>query len=603
LNVGDRQQSVPISVLAGAGLDSAAPVHLSNGSTHDVQFYEEDDALIDRLSEFVGSALGGGHPCLVVLTPSHRRALSRALTQRGMDAERMVDEGRFILLDAADTLKLFMVDGQPDRELFSAVIGGLVSQAVSAIVSSRGRLAVFGEMVALLCADGKVDAAIRLEEMWNELGRKYTFSLLCAYPMRGFSRPEDEAAFRHICAEHSHVIPCESYGKLLGDTEKLLNISELQQKAQMLQGELDRRKKAEVALRKSEEFTRSIVESSVDCIKVLDSDGRLVYISPPGLRVLGIADVNSVLNQRWVDFWEPADRERVEAAVAAAKMGSVGRFEGCLFSGNTTTWWDVTVAPMLSEDGSVDRLLVISRESTEMKLAQAALMQSEKLAAAGRLAATVAHEINNPLEAVTNFIYLAKTSEGLPEDVHSYLEVADQELARVGHIAQQTLGFYRDSSNPRTFNVQALIQEVVSLYERKLQYKKIVLDQQLDRDVSIFARKGDLKQVLSNLLTNAIDAAEDDDHIILRMHRSRHWQSGEPGVRMIVADSGSGMSAETQAKAFSAFFTTKADVGTGIGLWVTKNILERWGGAIRCRSSQGAVSGTVMSIFLPLEAR
>jgi PAS domain S-box-containing protein len=439
--------------------------------------------------------------------------------------------------------------------------------------------------------------------MWNELSRKHTFSLLCAYPMRGFGRTEDEVAFRHMCAEHSRVMPCESYGTLSGESERLLNISELQQKAQMLQGELDRRKKAEVALRQSEEFARSIVESSVDCIKVLDCDGRLVYISPPGLRVLGITDVDSVLNQRWVDFWDPADQERVAAAVTAAKMGGIARFEGCLFAADATTWWDVTVAPMRSEDGSVDRLLVISRESTEMKLAQAALMQSEKLAAAGRLAATVAHEINNPLEAVTNFIYLAKTSEGLPEDVHSYLEVADQELARVGHIAQQTLGFYRDSSSPRTFNVRGLIQEVVSLYERKLHYKKIVLDQQLDRDVSILARKGDLKQVLSNLLTNAIDAAEDDDRIILRMHRSRHWRSGEAGVRIVVADSGIGMSVETKAKAFSAFFTTKADIGTGIGLWVTKNILERWGGAIQCRSSQGVVSGTVMSIFLPLEAR
>ncbi|HZL28635.1 MAG TPA: MEDS domain-containing protein [Acidobacteriaceae bacterium] len=599
MNIGDHQQSAPIPVLLG--LDATASVFPATPSTHSVQFYEQDEALIDRLSEFAGSALGGGHPCVVVLTPAHRGSLCARLIGQGIDVDRMIEDGRFVVLDAAETLQLFMVDGVPIGERFFSVIGGLLSHALGATTNGRGRLAVFGEMVALLFADGNAEAAIRLEQLWNELSAKLPFSLLCAYPMGGFARGEDEAAFRKICSEHSHVMPCESYGKLPDEAARLLIVSELQQKAQMLLSELERRKTAEQALRKSEEFSRSIVESSVDCIKVLDAAGRLIYISPPGLRVLGIADADSVLNKRWVDFWAPEDQERAAAVIAAAQKGDVGRFEGSLTRANAVTWWDVTIAPMFGEDGTVERLLAISRESTEMKLAQSALMQSEKLAAAGRLAATVAHEINNPLEAVTNFIYLAKTSDGLPEDVHSYLEVADQELARVGHIAQQTLGFYRDTSNPRSFDVRELVQSVVAVYERKMRYKNLSLDQQLDSGISIFARKGDLKQVLSNLLTNAIDATPDYGRIVLRTRRANHCRTGTPGVRIIVADSGTGMSAATQAKAFSAFFTTKEDVGTGIGLWVTKNILERWGGSIQCRSSQGAVCGTAMSIFLPLE--
>jgi PAS domain S-box-containing protein len=568
-----------------------------------VQFYEADDALLERLAEFSGSALGGGHVSIVVATASHRRGLTRRLKRRGMDVERMIDSGRFILLDAADTLKLFMVEGQPDQERFNAVIGGLLSEAARATGKSGGGLAVFGEMVALLWADGKRAAAIRLEELWNELGRRQSFSLLCAYPMACFGSEGDAEAFRHVCGTHSHVTPCESYETLSDEAERLLKVCELQQQAEMLQGELDRRMRAEEALRKSEEFTRSIVESSVDCIKVVDLEGRLVYISPPGLRVLGIADAGSVLGQRWVEFWDPADQPRAAAALEKAKSGGAGRFEGCLYAGNEATWWDVKITRMSSEHGVDDRLLVISRENTEIKRAQAALMQSEKLAAAGRLAATVAHEINNPLEAVTNFIYLAKTADGLPEGVKEYLEVADQELTRVGHIAQQTLGFYRDGSKPAVIKVAELLESVVTLYERRLRYKNLRLEQQLDPRLSIVARKGDIKQVLSNLLTNAIDATEDSGRIVLRTRPAVDWQSRQRGVRITVADSGMGMSAETQAKAFSAFFTTKADVGTGIGLWVTKNILERWGGAIRCRSSQGAVSGTVMSVFLPLESR
>jgi PAS domain S-box-containing protein len=568
-----------------------------------VQFYEKEDALLDRLAEFTGSALGGGHVSIVVATPGHRSGLLERLRQRGMNTEAMIDAGRFILLDAADTLRLFMVDGQPDHERFSLVIGGLLSGAASAVVDSGARLAVFGEMVALLWAEGRREAALRLEELWNELGGKLSFSLLCAYPIGGFGDEEDRVAFQRVCGEHSHVTPCESYDTLSGEAARLLTICELQQKAQMLQVELDRRKRAEVALRKSEEFTRSILESSVDCIKVADMDGRLLYISPPGLRVLGISDAASVLGHRWTGFWNAADQPRAAAALDAAKKGEPARFEGCLYTESAATWWDVTIAPMSNEHGVIDRLLIISRENTEMKRAQAALMQSEKLAAAGRLAATVAHEINNPLEAVTNFIYLAKTTDGLPESVHAYLDVADQELARVGHIAQQTLGFYRDTSNPGTFKLAGLIEGVVALYGRRMQYKNIEVEQRLDGDLSIFGRKGDIKQVLSNLLTNAIDATGEHGRIVLRTRPAMDWQSGQRGIRITVADSGTGMSAETQAKAFSAFFTTKADVGTGIGLWVTKNILERWGGAIRCRSVQGQVSGTVMSVFLPLEPR
>jgi len=600
--VSASSQHYPVPAPVIAGMDTG-PAYAPAGALHAVQFYEKDDALLERLAGFSGSALGGGHVSLVIATAEHRRGLCKRLTRRGLDVKRMTGAGRLILLDAADTLQLLLTEGQPDQERFNAVVGGLLAEAQSATGDTSGRMAVFGEMVALLWLDGKRGAALRLEEMWNELGKRQSFSLLCAYPIQCFGGEEDEAAFRRVCGEHSHVTPCESYELLAGETERLLNVCELQQKAQMLQVELDRRKRAEVALRESEEFARSIVESSVDCIKVVDLEGRLMYISPPGLRALGIEDAAAVLGKHWVHFWDMTDQPRAAAALESAQAGGAGRFEGCLRDGDAVKWWDVTIAPMSSEVGAVDRLLIISRESTAMKQAQAALLQSEKLAATGRLAATVAHEINNPLEAVTNFIYLAKTAQGLPEGVQEYLEVADQELARVGHIAQQTLGFYRDGSSPGKLKVAELLESVVALYERRLRYKNLRLERQLDFDLSIVARKGDIKQVLSNLLANAIDATEAGGRIVLRARPTVEWPSSRRGVRITVADSGMGMSPATLAKAFSAFFTTKADVGTGIGLWVTRNILERWGGAIRCRSSQGAVSGTVMSVFLPLESR
>jgi hypothetical protein len=230
----------------------------STQSTHAVQFYEEDEALIERLSEFAGSALGGGHACIVIATQSHLHALQLHLLRRGMDLDQMENDGRFFLLDASETLELFMLNGEPEEARFFPAMEGILSKASSAIWGLNGRLAVFGEMVALLWADGNTKAAVRLEELWNELAKKYTFSLLCAYPMQYFGREEDQAAFKNICAQHDHLLPSESYGKLFDEASKLQNICELQQKAQMLRVEVVRRKTAEGKLKMYEESARSV---------------------------------------------------------------------------------------------------------------------------------------------------------------------------------------------------------------------------------------------------------------------------------------------------------------------------------------------------------
>jgi len=262
--------------------------------------------------------------------------------------------------------------------------------------------------------------------------------------------------------------------------------------------------------------------------------------------------------------------------------------------------WDVRITPALDRQGKIERLVAVSRDMTELKSAQQLAIQSEKLAATGRLAATIAHEINNPLEAVTNFIYLAMTAKGLPEEVCRHLQIADRELARVSQIAQQTLGFYRGSSKDRWISVSDLIRDVLIVYERKLAYKHIETIVSVSPDLKLYGRQGELRQALSNLLTNAIDASRMGGQIWLRARRSKGWNHNrEEGVRITLADNGSGMSLEVQKKIFIPFFTTKADVGTGIGLWATKALIEQQGGLLRFHSRQGEKAGTAMSIFLP----
>jgi PAS domain S-box-containing protein len=274
-------------------------------------------------------------------------------------------------------------------------------------------------------------------------------------------------------------------------------------------------------------------------------------------------------------------------------------------------WVELSISPVSNLDGWYTHWVSVQRDITQRKEREAldsdriqvALMKSEAFAAKGRLAATTAHEINNPLEAVMNLIYIARTTKGLPAGVNDVLKLADVELARVGVIAQQTLGFYRDTSLARLVDVTALMKATASVYASLLVSKQIQLEQQLTDNLNVFGKEGDLKQIFSNLLMNAIDATPKGGRIVLRAQPGTDGLTGEQGVRATVADSGNGMSPEVLSKAFSVFFTTKDTAGTGIGLWVTKSLLEKSGGSIRCRSRQGTQSGTSMRVFLPFEGR
>jgi PAS domain S-box-containing protein len=577
-------------------------------SAHAVQFYEDDGVFIESLSEWAGAALGAGGACVVISTQDHHRKLIEHLNGNCIDVSRTVAEGRFIHLDARRTLDRFMVQGQPDRGRFREAIEPVIERAMIALRPGTRTMAAFGEMVAILWAEGNHQAAIEVEHLWSELIPRYKLHLRCAYPLGSFAHQSYSDMFDTICSEHSAVVPPESYSALASAGERDRLVSALQQKASAVDAVVEEREKevahrkvVEEKLRRTEEFTRNIIESSADCVKVLDLDGRIQYMSPSGQRTMEITDASQFLNKKWVELWSDEDRTRAEAALTEARDGGVGCYQGdSQTMGGTTKSWDVRITPALDRHGKIERLVAVSRDMTELKMAQHLAIQSEKLAATGRLAATIAHEINIPLEAVTNFIYLAMTAEGLPEEVCRHLQIADRELARVSQIAQQTLGFYRGASKDRWITVSDLIRDVLVVYERKLAYKKIETVVSVQPELKLYGRQGELRQALSNLLTNEIDASKMGGKIWVRARVSRGWgKRGEAGVRFTLADNGSGMSREVQKKIFVPFFTTKAEIGTGIGLWATKALIEQQGGLLRFRSRQGERAGTAMSIFLP----
>jgi signal transduction histidine kinase len=270
--------------------------------------------------------------------------------------------------------------------------------------------------------------------------------------------------------------------------------------------------------------------------------------------------------------------------------------------------WLANIYPVRTDAQTVRWVGMILVETTERRRAEAMLRKSEKLAATGRLAASIAHEINNPLEAVTNLLYLIRHGE-LDRESLQYAEMAQDEVARMSEITQQMLRFYRQSTKPGLSNVSGLLDSVMALHERRAANLQIDVVRSYESELQLFCFAGEMRQLLNNLIANAIDAmTPGGGRLRLRVERVQHHPlSGLAGVRITVADTGSGMSRETRRHIFEPFFTTKEDTGTGLGLWVSAEIIQKHKGSIairsRLRNEQGIGGGTIFSLFFPADLK
>ena len=266
-------------------------------------------------------------------------------------------------------------------------------------------------------------------------------------------------------------------------------------------------------------------------------------------------------------------------------------------------YWTVSYFPVYGPDGTVQAITAASLEITQQKKAEQALVQAEKLMAVGRLASSIAHEINNPLESVTNLLFLARNSGNL-EQIHTYLDTAEIELRRVSAISNQTLRFHKQSSSPQDIHFEALIDGVISIYQGRIVNAHVSVEKRLRARTPVRCFEGEIRQVISNLVSNAVDALPRlGGRLLLRSREATDWKSNVKGIVVTVADSGTGIAAEVRSKLFDPFFTTKGIGGTGLGLWVSKEIVDRHHGHLRVRSSQSPQHhGTVFTLFVPLVA-
>lgn len=263
--------------------------------------------------------------------------------------------------------------------------------------------------------------------------------------------------------------------------------------------------------------------------------------------------------------------------------------------------WITSAYPIHTTPQQVRWVGLIVLDASDRKRSEEALRKTEKLAATGRLAASIAHEINNPLEAITNLLYLLSKHDQLPEAVRGYVEMAEHEVRRISEITQQTLRFYRQSTLPGRANLAELVDSVLRLHQSRLRNLGITVERRYDSEMDLYCFAGEVRQVFANLIGNAIDAMPDGGRLLVRAHRSHDWEAPERvGVRFLVADTGSGMKPGVREHIFEPFFTTKEKTGTGLGLWVSWEIVIKHKGFVRARSRySGEKTGTVFELFFP----
>jgi PAS domain S-box-containing protein len=392
------------------------PNHNHDG--HVVQLYTDDGFLIDVLSRFVGGALAVGDAAVVIATRFHRTELEKRLSANGVDIAKAAMQGRYVVLDATETLTRLVVDGSVDDDRFNQVVGEALVQVEKAVSYKQGRVAIFGELVALLWADGKPAEAIRVEKLWNNLARSHSFSLLCAYPLAGCNSDRHIEPFLEMCGEHLSVIPSESYLVLNSEEERLRSIAKLQQRAQVLEKELK--------LRDGQTPFRLLVEAVQDyAIFMLNPEGKVSSWNIGAERIKGYK-AEEIVGRHFSCFYS---REEVRLGkpdmelVTAAKEGRFEEEGWRIRKDGSKFWASVTITAIKDESSKVLGFAKVTRDVTERMQTQKALEE----------------EVAERRDAERRF---QNSERSLRQLSLHLLRTQDEERRRIGRDLHDSLGQY-----------------------------------------------------------------------------------------------------------------------------------------------------------------
>jgi PAS domain S-box-containing protein len=389
------------------------------GSDHDghfVQLYTDDGFLLDVLSRFIGGALAVGDGAVVIATKAHQDGLAQRLKARGVDTAKAISQGRYVLLDANETLPGIMANGSVDETRFINTISDVLRRVCNAADDKDSRVAVFGELVALLWADGKPLEALRVEDLWNNLAQKHSFSLLCAYPITGFKNERHIEPFLKMCAQHTSVVPSESYLGLSSVEERLRTIAQLQQRAEVLESKL--------TLQESEDRFRLIVEGVQDyAIFMLDPDGRVKSWNKGAKRIKGY-DSAEIIGKHFSCFYPEEDLRNGKPEWELDVAAKEGRFEDegwRLRKDGSRFWANVIITAIRDDAGKLIGFGKVTRDFTERM----------------RMERTLQEEVAQRREAE---LHLQTSEKALRELSLHLLRTQDEERRRIGRDLHDSLG-------------------------------------------------------------------------------------------------------------------------------------------------------------------
>jgi PAS domain S-box-containing protein len=387
-----------------------------------------------------------------------------------------------------------------------------------------------------------------------------------------------------LYVEEMTITPVRSAG---GDISHFVAVKE----------DITARKRAEETLRRQ----ASLIDLTPDAVMARRMDGTLTSWNHGAETLYGWIKVEAIGQRAQILFQTkfPQEVEKIEE-----QLKRTGKWSGELIHRAKDGREIIVLSRWLAQfdaHGKVSEVLESNTDITERKRTEVALIRSEKLASVGRMAATVAHEINNPLTAVISALYLVRIDPALPESVRKNLALAEQELGRVSHITKQSLGFYREVGNATVVNLAEILDGILDIYEPRLRNKNISLLRRYRNTAGVQAVEGEIRQAASNLIANSIDALPQKGTLHVRLTGPHVIDGHRRMVRVTIADNGEGISTKNMTRVLEPFFTTKQSIGTGLGLWVTSELVKKHEGRLRIKSRAGV--GTVVTIWLPVERR
>ena len=594
---------------------SAADTVSTRGSSHIVQFYEGEGHLFHTVATFLAEGIAAGEPCVVVATPEHLAGLSARFHAMGLALPDLQATGRVLLLDARETLAHFMVGGMPDPQRFRAVVGALLQQVGA---GPQRNVRAFGEMVDVLWRDGNPEAAVYLEELWEELAQDHTFALLCAYALNNFYKEVHGPYFDRICHHHTHVRPTETVSAS-DASEHGREIALLQQRAKALETEIEHRRQLEHSLRRalaaqrvteqqlreSQESLRDFVDNALEGMHWVGPDGTILWANQAELDLLGYT-ADEYVGHNIIDFHD--DRVAAEMMLRDLHAGrSIRNRELRMVARNGSVKVVLINSNVLWRDGRFLHTRCFTSDITDRKRAEEALQRARDEAAQASRAksdflAVMSHELRTPLNSILGYHDLLDQQVGGPvtRQQRTYLSRIRQATQQLLRVIEQILSLTRieagqDELQLSTVDVTTVVREASALLEGTAQHKRLQLvvhapPRPLTAEVDV----DKLRQILLNLISNAVkftDAGKVEVTI----------RSAGRSVYIEVADTGPGIEREDMERIFEPFVqldaaNTRRHGGTGLGLAVSRNLARAMHGDVTVMSTPGAGSRFILEL-------